>query len=95
MPTVVAAYNKYKGKGFDILGVSLDRDMPAWKNAIKQDGLPWHHISDLQGWQSKHAALYSINSIPATVLVDKEGKIIARNLRGEDLGAKLKEIFGE
>ncbi len=95
MPTVVAAYNKYKGKGFDILGVSLDRDMPAWKNAIKQDGLPWHHISDLQGWQSKHAALYSINSIPATVLVDKEGKIIARNLRGEELGAKLKEIFGE
>ncbi len=95
MPTVVAAYNKYKAKGFDILGVSLDRDAPAWKNAIKQDGLPWHHISDLKGWQSQHAALYSINSIPATVLVDKEGRIIARNLRGEELGAKLKEIFGE
>lgn len=94
-PTVVAAYNKYKDKGFDILGVSLDRDAPAWKKAIAQDGLPWHHISDLRGWQSQHAQLYSINSIPATVLVDKEGKIIARNLRGEELGSKLKELFGE
>jgi len=95
MPNVVAVYNQYKDQGFDILGVSLDRDLPAWKNAIKQDGLPWHHISDLRGWSSQHAALYSINSIPATVLVDKQGKIIARNLRGEELSAKLKEIFGK
>ncbi len=94
-PNVVAAYNKYKDKGFDILGVSLDRDMPSWKKAIAQDGLPWHHISDLRGWQSQHAQIYSITSIPATVLVDKQGKILARNLRGEELNAKLKELLGE
>ena len=94
-PNVVIQYNKYKNKGFDILGVSLDRDLASWKRAIEQDGLPWHHISDLKGWQSQHAQLYSINSIPQTVLVDKQGKIIARNLRGETLEAKLKELFGE
>jgi len=94
-PNVVQTYNKYHAKGFDILGVSLDTDAKRWRDAIKQDGLPWHHISDLGGWQSKHAALYSVSSIPTTVLVDKEGRILARNLRGEQLGEKLKEIFGE
>lgn len=94
-PNVIANYNKYSTKGFDVLGVSLDREINAWRNAIKQDGLPWHHISDLKGWQSAHAALYSVSSIPQTLLIDKEGKIIARNLRGEQLGQKLKEIFGE
>jgi len=94
-PSVVANYNKYHDKGFDVLGVSLDREINAWRNAIKQDGLPWHHISDLKGWQSSHAALYSVTSIPQTLLVDREGKIIARNLRGEQLGAKLEEIFAK
>jgi thiol-disulfide isomerase/thioredoxin len=94
MPNVKANYTKYKDKGFDILGVSLDREIGAWKGAIQSDGLEWHHISDLKGWQSAHAALYSITSIPQTVLVDKEGRIIARNIRGEQLGEKLKEIFG-
>ena len=94
-PNVVKNYNKYKDKGFDILGVSLDREPGAWKKAISDDGLPWHHISDLKGWQSSHAALYSVTSIPQTVLVDKDGKIIARNIRGEQLGDKLKEILGE
>ena len=94
-PNVVANYNKYKDKGFDILGVSLDREPNAWKKAIKDDGLPWHHISDLKGWQSSHAALYSVTSIPQTVLVDKDGKILARNVRGDQLGAKLKELLGE
>ncbi len=94
-PNVVASYNKYNSKGFDILGVSLDREINAWRNAIKQDGLPWHHISDLQGWKSAHAALYSVTSIPQTLLIDREGKIIARNLRGEQLSAKLEEIFGK
>lgn len=93
-PNVVANYHKYKDKGFDILGVSLDRNIQAWKKAIDADGLPWHHISDLKGWQSSHAALYSVTSIPQTLLIDREGKIIARNLRGEQLGAKLEEIFG-
>ncbi len=94
-PNVVANYNKYHDKGFDILGVSLDREINAWRNAIKQDGLPWHHISDLKGWQSAHAALYSVTSIPQTLLIDRQGNIIARNLRGEQLGAKLEEIFGK
>ncbi len=94
-PNVVISYNKYHSKGFDVLGVSLDREGGAWKNAIKQDGLPWRHISDLKGWQSEHAALYSVTSIPQTVLVDRDGNILARNLRGEQLGAKLKELFGE
>lgn len=94
-PNVVANYNKYKDKGFDILGVSLDREPNAWKKAIKDDGLPWHHISDLKGWQSSHAALYSVTSIPQTILVDKDGKILARNVRGEQLGAKLQELLGE
>ncbi len=93
-PNVVANYQKYKDKGFDILGVSLDRDMASWRKAIAADGLPWHHISDLKGWQSAHAALYSVTSIPQTLLIDRDGKIIARNLRGEQLGDKLKEIFG-
>ncbi len=94
-PNVVAMYNKYNPKGFEILGVSLDRTEDAWKKAIEQDGLTWHHISDLQGWKSEHAALYSVSSIPQTVLIDPDGKIIQRNLRGEQLGEKLKEIFGE
>jgi thiol-disulfide isomerase/thioredoxin len=94
-PNVKAAYEKYKGKGFDILGVSLDKTKDAWVNAIAQDALPWHHISDLKGWQSDHAALYSVTSIPQTLLIDREGKIIERNLRGPALDAKLKELFGE
>ncbi|MCE2820929.1 MAG: TlpA family protein disulfide reductase [Saprospiraceae bacterium] len=93
-PNVVANYNLYKDKGFEILGVSLDREIGAWRKAIQADGLPWHHISDLKGWQSSHAALYNVTSIPQTLLLDKDGKIIARNLRGEALGAKLKELFG-
>lgn len=94
-PNVVQTYKKYHDKGFDVLGVSLDTDAKRWRDAIAQDGLPWHHISDLGGWQSKHAALYSVSSIPTTLLLDKDGKILARNLRGEQLGEKLKEIFGE
>jgi peroxiredoxin len=94
-PNVKVNYDKYKSKGFEILGVSLDRDINAWRNAIEQDGLTWHHVSDLKGWQSQHAALYSVTSIPQTVLIDKKGNIIARNIRGEQLGIKLKEIFGE
>jgi thiol-disulfide isomerase/thioredoxin len=93
-PKVRELYAKYKDQGFDILGVSLDRDITAWKRAINDDQLVWHHISDLKGWQSGHAALYSVSSIPQTVLLDREGKIIVRNLRGDALAAKLFEIFG-
>lgn len=93
-PNVKKAYAKYSGKGFEILGVSLDNTKDKWVQAIEQDGLPWKHISDLRGWQSEHARLYGVNSIPATFLLDKEGKIIAKNLRGPALEAKLAEIFG-
>ena len=93
-PNVKRVYEKYKDQGFDILGVSLDRKNEAWLNAIAKDGLEWHHISDLKGWQSAAAAAYGVRSIPATFLLDAEGKIIARNLRGEALEAKLREVFG-
>jgi peroxiredoxin len=94
-PNVLKAYAKYHEKGFDVLGVSLDKTKESWLAAIEKDGLIWHHVSDLKGWQNEAAKLYGVTSIPHTVLLDKEGKIIARNLRGEALDAKLAEIFGE
>jgi thiol-disulfide isomerase/thioredoxin len=95
-PNVVAMYNKYNPKGFDILSVSLDSDKSRWVDAIQQDGLLWkNHISDLKGWKNTAAQLYSVSSIPQTLLIDKDGKIIARNLRGDQLGEVLKNIFGE
>lgn len=93
-PNVVAAYNKFKDQGFTVFGVSLDRDKDAWLKAIADDHLTWQHVSDLQYWQNAAAKLYGVNSIPANVLLDKEGVIIGRNLRGEDLHKKLAEIFG-
>lgn len=92
-PNVVALYNRYKDKGFEILGVSLDRTKEPWVKAIADDKLTWAHVSDLKGWQSAAAALYGVSSIPHTVLLDKEGKIIARQLRGEQLAQKLDELF--
>ncbi len=94
-PRVKLVYDKYKDRGFDILGVSLDRKKGAWIKAIEKDGLPWHHISDLKGWKNKAAQLYSVSSIPHTVLLDQEGRILARNLRGAQLELALKRIFGE
>ena len=95
-PNVVFLYNKYHDKGFDIFSVSLDKDYDKWIAAIQQDGLRWeHHVSDLQGWQSAGGKLYGVQSIPNTVLIDRDGKVLARNLRGAQLEAKLKEIFGE
>ncbi|GAB4243627.1 MAG: hypothetical protein Kow0027_02860 [Saprospiraceae bacterium] len=94
-PNVVKAYNKYHDKGFDVLGVSLDKDKKRWLDAIEKDGLIWHHVSDLKGWANAAAQLYGVRSIPHTVLLDKDGKIIARNLRGPELEQKLAELFGE
>jgi len=96
-PNVVKAYNKYKVKKFTIIGVSLDKPgaKDAWVAAIKNDGLAWTQVSDLQFWDSKAAKLYGITSIPQNFLIDPTGKIIAKNLRGEDLEAKLTEIFGK
>ena len=94
-PNVVAAYNKFKDKGFDILSVSLDNNRERWLGAIEQDGLVWHHISDLKGWGSVPAQLYKVTGIPFTMLVDRDGKIIAKNLRGAALEMKLKEVLGD
>lgn len=94
MPNVVANYEKYHSKGFDIVGISFDTKAEAWKAAIKNLNMPWHHMSDLKGWQSAGKDAYGISSIPASVLLDKEGKIIAIDLRGEKLGEKLKELYG-
>jgi peroxiredoxin len=93
-PNIVRAYNKYKGQNFEVLGVSLDRTRDAWLKAIEQDGLPWVHISDLKFWNSAVTKPYQLNAIPASYLIDPEGRIIGKNLRGPLLEAKLKEIFG-
>ncbi|TDB69054.1 TlpA disulfide reductase family protein [Arundinibacter roseus] len=92
-PNVVKMYAKYKDKGFAIYGVSLDKDMNAWTAAIKKDGLTWTHGSDLKYWSSAVAQLYGVNAIPATYLLDKDGKVIAKNLRGPSLENKLAELL--
>jgi thiol-disulfide isomerase/thioredoxin len=95
-PTVVALYNKYKSKGFEVFSVSLDQDRQKWIDAIAKDGLVWsNHVSDLRGWGNAAAQLYGVSSIPKTVLVDKNGIVTDHNLRGELLEKRLKEIFGE
>lgn len=93
-PNVVKVYDMYKDQGFEILGVSLDKDKAKWVKAIETDQLTWPQISDLGGWQSQAASAYGVRSIPFTVLVDKEGKVMATKLRGPALEAKLAEIFG-
>lgn len=85
MPTVVKAYNKYKDKGFEIYGVSLDKDKDKWLEAIKDEGITWPQVSDLKYWECEAARVYNVQGIPFAVLIDKEGKIIAKNLRGEEL----------
>ena len=92
-PNVVKMYDKYKDKGFEIFGVSLDQSKDKWEKAIADDKLPWPHVSDLQGWQSSAAQLYNVSAIPQTVLIDPEGKIIAKGLRGPDLEQKLATLL--
>ncbi|MFD0794672.1 redoxin domain-containing protein [Mucilaginibacter litoreus] len=96
-PNVVKAFNKYKEKNFTILGVSLDRPdaKAAWLKAIHTDGLTWTQVSDLKFWNSKVADMYGVRAIPQNFLIDPNGKIIGKNLRGEDLEAKLAELFGK
>ncbi len=95
MPHVKALYEKYHPKGFDIVGISFDNNHKAWVSAIRKMQLPWHHISDLKGWESLGASTYGIYSIPATLLIAPDGKIAASGLRGEALDKKLAEIYGE
>lgn len=93
-PNVVRLYKQYKSKGFTVFSVSLDEDAAAWKRAIEADGLIWsNHVSDLKGWQTPYTGIYGFNSIPYTVLLNKQGKIIGVNLRGEKLEQKLKEVL--
>lgn len=94
-PNVVNAYNKYKEKGFSVFGVSLDNDKSRWIKAIADDHLTWPHVSELKGWQSGVCQTFSVHSIPFSILIDQEGKIVATNLRGPALEQKLKEILGE
>ena len=92
-PNVVRLYNQYNSKGFEVFGVSLDRSREDWVKAIADDRLTWTQVSDLQYFNSAAATLYQIQAIPATYLVDPDGKIIAKDLRGPSLEAKLAELF--
>lgn len=94
-PNVVANYTKYHDKGFDVFGVSFDDSKEKWVKAINDDGLMWMQVSDLKGWDNAAGKLYGIHSIPQNILLSPDGNIIAKNLRGDDLSNKLKEIFGE
>ncbi|MDB5000436.1 MAG: hypothetical protein JWR76_1513 [Mucilaginibacter sp.] len=96
-PNVVRTYNKYKNKNFTILGVSLDRESgkSAWLAAIKNDGLTWTQVSDLKYWNNLAAAVYGVRSIPQNFLIDPTGKIVAKDLRGDDLDNKLAELLGK
>lgn len=92
-PNVVAAYNKFKNKNFTILGVSLDKEKAPWLEAIKNDHLDWKHVSDLKFWNSAAVTTFNFDAIPYNILLDPNGKIIAKELRGEDLNAKLEEVL--
>jgi len=94
-PNVVKLYNEYKDKGFTVFSVSLDKDKNRWLDAIKQDNLYWpNHVSDLKQWKSEAVKTYGFTGIPFTVLIDQEGQIIAKNLRGAALDNKIKELLG-
>jgi len=93
-PNVVKVYKQYHEKGFDVFSVSLDKDKTSWIKAIDTDGLVWpNHVSDLGYWQSQAAKIYGVSSIPATFLIGRDGRIIAKNLRGAALENALKEIL--
>jgi len=92
-PNVVRAYNTFKNKNFDVLGISLDENEAHWKDAIQKDGLLWTQLSDLKGWDNEIARYYGIQAIPFSFLLDPNGVIIAKGLRGEALRQKLAEIL--
>ena len=93
MPNLVAAYKQYKSKGFEIVGISLDSKADAWAKGVQDLGITWTQLSDLQGWKNAGAALYGVNSIPHTILVDKDGTILCKKLHGKEIAAKLEEIL--
>lgn len=93
-PNVVNVFNKFKGKNFTVLGVSLDQEKNAWVKAIQNDKLTWTHVSDLRSWDNAVAKMYNVRTIPQNYLIDPSGKIVARDLRGADLEKKLCELLG-
>ena len=92
-PHMVRVYDQFKDKGFEILGVSLDKKKDRWVGAIKQENLTWQHASELKFWNSQAARLYGVNAIPATFLLDKNGRIVAKNLRSAALEARLQSLL--
>ena len=94
-PNLVAVYNDFHDKGFDVLGVSLDNNKEAWLKAIEDDKLDWTQVSDLGYWDNEVSNLYAVRSIPANFLLDADGKIIAKGLRGEKLREKISELLAE
>ena len=93
MPNLVDTYKEFKGKGFEIVGISLDSKKEAWEKGIKDLNITWTQLSDLKGWKNDGAALYGVNSIPHTILVDKDGTIIAKGLHGKEVAEKLRELL--
>ena len=94
-PNVVALYNEFHAKGLNIIGVSLDKDAAKWKEAIAKDQLTWTHISNLKHWEDPIAKQYGVQSIPATFILDASGKIVAKDLRGAELKAKVAELLAK
>ena len=95
MPHVTAAYEKFHAKGLDVVGISFDSKKDAWLNAIQTLNMPWINLSDLKAWDCVGGKIYKVNSIPDNLLIDPQGKIVARGLRGEALQVKLQEVLGE
>ena len=95
MPNVLAAYERFHERGFDILGLSLDNNREAWLKAVADLGMTWPQLSDLKGWKSLAAQMYDVRAIPFTLLFDPEGKVVDTNLRGEALSKKLEELIGK
>lgn len=93
MPNVKAAYAKYKSRGLEIVGISLDKDKAAWEGAVKRVGITWPQMSDLNAWGSKAANLYGVQYIPYIVIFDKKGNIVAKNLHGDEMLKKLEELM--
>jgi len=92
---VVALYKEFHSKGLNIVGVSLDKDAAKWKEAIAKDGLTWTHVSNLKFWEEPIAKQYHVEAIPATFILDASGKVVAQDLRGAELKAKIQELLAK
>ena len=93
LPNVISCYEKYHGKGFEVVGISFDEKKDAWLSAVKRLKMAWPQLSDLKGWKSLGAVVFGVTSIPANILVDPQGRIVALDLRGSSLVEKLEEIY--